>query len=170
MRFFTTLTAIIALATLSIGAPLTSRDVINDITEARQVVANLRGHLGGSGFNVIALANDDLAMTTILDRITKDASDVNAFNEADATEIISRTSQLASEVETTTAALIAKKDSVQGIFRNAVAQGLQVIINHAKAAGDAVVKDCPADKKAEANRVYLRIANSLSQAEKTFAS
>lgn len=95
MRFFTTLTAIIALATLSIGAPLTSRDVINDITEARQVVANLRGHLGGSGFNVIvsrfqpdrtgnlidfmtssrqALANDDLAMTTILDRITKDAS------------------------------------------------------------------------------------------------
>lgn len=50
---------------------------------------------------------------------------------------------MASEVETTTAALIAKKDSVQGVFRNAVAQGLQVIINHAKAAGDAVVKDCP---------------------------
>jgi hypothetical protein len=53
MRFFTTLAAVIAFATLSIAAPLTSRDVMNDITEATQVVATLRGHLGGSGLNLI---------------------------------------------------------------------------------------------------------------------
>lgn len=53
MRFFTTLAAIIAFITLSIAAPLTSRDVMNDITECRQVVAALRGHLGGNGLDLM---------------------------------------------------------------------------------------------------------------------
>lgn len=68
---------------------------------------------------------------------------VRAFNEADATDMISRTSQLASDIEGTTTLLISKRDSVSGPLRNAVAQGLQVIINHAKPAGDALVSDCP---------------------------
>ncbi|KAF9446261.1 hypothetical protein P691DRAFT_784114 [Macrolepiota fuliginosa MF-IS2] len=173
MQFSKAFITFISIATLAIAAPLSGfRDVINAINDVGQAIATLHhdvDQLGKPGFNMMSMVNDNQVIIAGLDRIARDAMNVKAFTSAEAADTIAVVGKLADEVIQVSKRFIEMKAAIPAMLHGVIVKDLRTIVTHAKATGDILVGDCPADKKAEAAEVYGQIALSLGKTVTEFS-
>ncbi|KAF5353546.1 hypothetical protein D9756_007813 [Leucocoprinus leucothites] len=168
MRFSISLVGLVALATLSLAAPNANfHNVINDLNALRAKAGSLEGHL--HNLDWANMLQDKKDIIDGLDLVTSDARAAKSFISSEAAEVLNAARPLSQEMIHLSNEVIANKNNIPSPFHSAVSADLQTIIAHAKWAGDALVSDCPPDKKHEAGRIYADITSALDNAVKAFS-
>ncbi|KXN85942.1 hypothetical protein AN958_10703 [Leucoagaricus sp. SymC.cos] len=119
---------------------------------------------------MIAMMEDKKAIIDGLDHITRDAMAVKSFTSPEATEVLGSAHRLSQEMTKLSNIVIDNKHNIPSMLYSAMSGDLKTIGTHAEAAGEAIINDCPAEKKSEAREVYAEIADALSNAVKAFSS